>query len=70
MQTMEANINRLLTETYISLCPVVINYLYNKTGDYELAKDLSQDVFLRLMDLKQVTSHNEYNKKYGIHCGS
>ena len=27
MQTMEANINRLLTETYISLCPVVINYL-------------------------------------------
>lgn len=54
MQTMEAKINRLLTETYISLCPVVINYLYNKTGDYELAKDLSQDVFLRLMDYKQM----------------
>lgn len=45
---------QLLTKTYTTLCPVVINYLYNKTGDYETAQDLAQDVFLRLMEYENI----------------
>jgi RNA polymerase sigma factor (sigma-70 family) len=54
MQTMNFNMNQLITDTYKSLCPIIINYIYHRIGDYESARDLAQDVFLRLMDYKQM----------------
>lgn len=54
MQTINSNTNHLLEETYNSFCPVLINYIYHKIGNYESARDLAQDTFLRLMDCKQM----------------
>ena len=49
MQTMNPTTNQLLTETYNSLCPIIIHYINRKINDYESARDMAQDVFLRLM---------------------
>ena len=54
MQTMNSTTNQLLTETYASLCPILINYIYRRINDYESARDMAQDVFLRLMDYKHM----------------
>jgi len=54
MQTTNSNTNRLLEETYSSFYPAIINYIYHRTGNYESARDLAQDSFLRLMDYKQM----------------
>ena len=54
MQTMNSTTNQLLTETYTSLCPIIIHYINRKINDYESARDMAQDVFLRLMEYKQI----------------
>ncbi|MBT9859721.1 sigma-70 family RNA polymerase sigma factor [Bacteroides xylanisolvens] len=54
MQTMNPTTNQLLTETYNSLCPIIIHYINRKINDYESARDMAQDVFLRLMEYKQI----------------
>ena len=36
MQTMNSTTNQLLTETYASLCPILINYIYRRINDYDL----------------------------------
>ena len=54
MQTMNSTTNQLLTETYTSLCPIIIHYINRKINDYESARDMAQDVFLRLMEYKQM----------------
>ncbi len=46
MQTMNSTTNQLLTETYTSLCPIIIHYINRKINDYESARDMAQDVFL------------------------
>ena len=53
MQTMNSTTNQLLTETYTSLCPIIIHYINRKINDYESARDMAQDVFLRLMEYKR-----------------
>ncbi|KAB6299969.1 RNA polymerase subunit sigma-70, partial [Bacteroides xylanisolvens] len=35
MQTMNPTTNQLLTETYNSLCPIIIHYINRKINDYE-----------------------------------
>ena len=45
MQTMNSTTNQLLTETYTSLCPIIIHYINRKINDYESARDMAQDVF-------------------------
>lgn len=44
----------LLVGAYDVYRPLIINYIANKTGDHELAKDLAQDTFLRLLSYKQM----------------
>ena len=34
MQTMNSTTNQLLTETYTSLCPIIIHYINRKINDY------------------------------------
>lgn len=51
---MSSTTNQLLTETYNSLCPIIINYINRKINDYESARDMAQDVFLRLMEYDQI----------------
>lgn len=45
---------RLITESYTAYHHSVYLYIYYKINSREEAKDLSQDVFLRLMDYKQM----------------
>ena len=42
MQTMNSTTNQLLTETYTSLCPIIIHYINRKINDYESARDMAQ----------------------------
>lgn len=45
---------QLIVDSYISYRQSVYLYIYCKIGNKEDAEDISQDVFLRLMDYKQM----------------
>lgn len=44
----------LLIEAYKIYRPLIINYIENRTGDRELAKDMAQDTFLRLLSYRSI----------------
>lgn len=49
MQTSTSFSDQLITDAYTTYHSSIIYFIQSRVGDAELAKDLSQDVFLRLM---------------------
>lgn len=56
MESYSATITQLIENSYKSYHRSVYLYIYYRISHKEEAEDLSQDVFLRLMDYKQVLS--------------
>ncbi|WP_291601736.1 sigma-70 family RNA polymerase sigma factor [Bacteroides sp.] len=56
MESYSATITQLIENSYKSYHRSVYLYIYYRISNKEEAEDLSQDVFLRLMDYKQVLS--------------
>ena len=54
MENINMKSTQLVADSYKSYHHSVYLYIYYKIGKDEEAKDLSQDVFLRLMDYKQI----------------
>ena len=54
MENINLKSTQLVADSYKSYHHSVYLYIYYKIGKDEEAKDLSQDVFLRLMDYKQI----------------
>lgn len=54
MENIDLTSTQLVADSYQSYHHSVYLYIYCKIGKNEEAKDLSQDVFLRLMDYKQM----------------
>lgn len=54
MENMAASPTRLIADSYQNYHRSVYLYIYYRINDKEEAEDLSQDVFLRLMDYKQI----------------
>lgn len=50
METSTLNYSKLIGDVYQSMNVSVIGYLYHRTNDLELAKDLAQETFLRLLE--------------------
>lgn len=48
----------LITASYQEHYPLLCSYIYYKINNWETAKDLSQDVFLRLTEYKQMLRPN------------
>ncbi len=54
MKTQKLNCELLISEAYENYRSQVTNYIFYKTDDYELAKDLTQDTFLRLLSYQSM----------------
>ena len=54
MEDVKATTPCLITDSYKEYYPSVCSYIYYRINNWETARDLSQDVFLRLMDYKQM----------------
>ena len=54
MQTLFSNSDQIIIDAYNAYQSSLINYISVRVGDKELAKDLSQDVFLRLVSYKSM----------------
>ena len=54
MEDLKATTPCLITDSYKEYYPSVCSYIYYRINNWETAKDLSQDVFLRLMDYNQM----------------
>lgn len=54
MEDLKATTPCLITDSYKEYYPSVCSYIYYRINNWETARDLSQDVFLRLMDYKQM----------------
>ena len=54
MEDLKATTPCLITDSYKEYYPSVCSYIYYRINIWETAKDLSQDVFLRLMDYNQM----------------
>ncbi|UBD67888.1 sigma-70 family RNA polymerase sigma factor [Bacteroides cellulosilyticus] len=65
MEDIKVILSCLITDSYQKYYQSVCSYIYYKIGNQETAKDLSQDVFLRLIDYKQML--REDTVKYFIH---
>ena len=54
MQTLFSNSDQIIIDAYNAYQSSLINYISVRVGNKELAKDLSQDVFLRLVSYKSM----------------
>ncbi len=54
MEDLKATTPCLITDSYKEYYTSVCSYIYYRINNWETARDLSQDVFLRLMDYKQM----------------
>ncbi len=54
MQTSTSFSDQLIIDAYSTYRPSIIYFIQSKVGDPEMAKDLSQDTFLRLMTYKSM----------------
>ncbi len=54
MQTSSSFSDQLIIDAYTAYQPSIIRFIQSKVDDHELAKDLSQDTFLRLMTYKSM----------------
>lgn len=54
MKNITMKSTQLITDAYLSYHHSVYLYIYYKIGNKEEAEDLTQDVFVRLMDYKQM----------------
>lgn len=54
MEDLKPKSSCLITDSYKKYSPFVCAYINTRINNQETAKDLSQDVFLRLMDYKQM----------------
>ena len=54
MEDLKATTPCLITDSYKEYYPSVCSYINYRINNWETARDLSQDVFLRLMDYKQM----------------
>ena len=54
MQTLFSNSDQIIIDAYNAYQSSLINYISVRVGDKEFAKDLSQDVFLRLVSYKSM----------------
>uniref|UniRef100_UPI0040286398 sigma-70 family RNA polymerase sigma factor n=1 Tax=Prevotella sp. TaxID=59823 RepID=UPI0040286398 len=60
------NINRIVGTAYIQLRDSLITFVANRIGDQDLAKDICQDVFLRLLEYDMVSAETVTNLVYTI----
>lgn len=54
METNQENCQQLITETYKKYRLQVLNYVYCKLGDRDEAEDMTQDVFVRLLNYSRM----------------
>lgn len=66
MKNMGNNNVRLIKEAYREYQKSVFSYIYYKIGKTETGEDLAQDVFLRLMDYRQIVCTDTIKKNIFI----